>query len=169
MKVALAIATTAAFSHWRFVALLEHKAPHAGRGFDYSALDGEVIAGQQLAYLRRVEHAGHEFGCNVVIKQPIPVLAEDGRISHWIVGRQAGEPAKQQSQVAPSIAAPNLPCRTPAAAVSATAAQEDSTAIFRGHRVYQRYATTPPMRHRQNRRPLAADDLPGSDPPDARS
>jgi hypothetical protein len=65
-------------------------------GLDQRAVDREVFAGQQLAYLRQIENARKKLRRDIAVEQPVPVLAEHGRIPHRIVRRQPDEPAEQQ-------------------------------------------------------------------------
>ena len=138
MEVALGIAPAArlALSRGRIAAVLRHKALHAGPGLDQRAVDREVLAGQQLADLRQVQHARKELGRNIAVEQPVPVLAEHGRIPHRIVRPTARRTSGTAdcSRAAPSTAAPSAPCRTPAAAAPATVAPAGSTAGRPAHR-----------------------------------
>src|SRR5205085_4396608 len=77
MEVAFSIASTAAalaLARGRIATVLWHKALHAGPGLDQRAIDREVLAGKQLAYLRKVQHLGEELGRDIALEQPIPVL-----------------------------------------------------------------------------------------------
>src|SRR5689334_3528947 len=99
MEVALSIASTTAIlaiARGRIAAVLWHKALHAGPGLDQRTIDREVLAGKQLADLRKVQHLNEELGCNIALEQPIPVLAEYGRIPHRFIRRQPDKPAEQQ-------------------------------------------------------------------------
>ena len=97
VEVALGVAPTATmtFSRWRIAAVLRHKALHAGPSLDQGAIDREVLAGEQLADLRQVQHADKELGRDIAVEQPIPVLAEDRRIPHLIIRREPDEPPEQ--------------------------------------------------------------------------
>ena len=94
-EVALGVAPAAA-RRGRFAAVLRHKALHAGPGLDQRAVNREMVAGQKLAKLRQVQHAGKELGRDIAIEQAIPVLAEYRGIPDRIVRRQSDEPAEQQ-------------------------------------------------------------------------
>jgi hypothetical protein len=67
-----------------------------GAHLSTAALAIAVIAGQQLAHLPQIQHADEELGGDVAVKQPIPVLAENGIIPYWIVDRKSDKPAEQQ-------------------------------------------------------------------------
>ena len=98
MEVALAIARPAATARARgwTAAILRHKALQAGPRLNQRAIDREVLARQQLAHLRQVQHGDKKLGRDIAVEQPIPVLAEHGRIPHGIIHREAYEPAEQQ-------------------------------------------------------------------------
>ena len=99
MEIAFSIASTAAglaLARRRIAALFWYKALHAGPGLDQRAIHREVLAGKQLAYLRKVQHLSEELGRDIAREQPIPVLAEYRRIPHRIVRRQPDKPAEQQ-------------------------------------------------------------------------
>jgi hypothetical protein len=96
MEIALGVPGAVAI-RWRFAAaILRHKTLHAGPGLDQRAVDREVLAGEQHVHLRQVQHAGEELGRDIAVQQPVPVLAEYGRIPHRIVRRQPHEPTEQQ-------------------------------------------------------------------------
>jgi len=97
MEVALGIAAAAAFSSWRFTLVLGHKTLHAGPGLDQRAVDRKMLARKQLAHLRQVQDDRHELGRDIAVEQPVAVLAEHGRIPHWVIRREADEPAKQRN------------------------------------------------------------------------
>ena len=99
MEVALSIASTTAIlaiARGRIAAVLWHKAPHAGPGLDQRTIDREVLAGKQLADLRKIQHLGEELGCNIAPEQAIPVLTEYGPIPYRIICRQPNKPAEQK-------------------------------------------------------------------------
>ena len=99
MEVSFGIAPATAvltFPRRRLAAVLRHEAFHAGPGLDQRAVDREVLTREELADFRQVQHANHELTGNIAVEQPIPVLAEHGRIPHRIVGREPDEPAEQQ-------------------------------------------------------------------------
>lgn len=94
-EVALGVAPAAA-RRGRFAAVLRHKALHAGPGLDQRAVNREMVAGQKLAKLRQVQHAGKELGRDIACEQAVTVLAEGGGIPDWIIGRQSDKPAEQK-------------------------------------------------------------------------
>src|ERR1700758_4048022 len=96
MEVALGIAPLTAarlLTRWWIIAILRHEALHAGPCLDQRAIDREVLTGQEPTHLRQVQHGDKELGRDVAVEQTIPVLAEHGRIPHWIVPRQNHKPA----------------------------------------------------------------------------
>src|SRR5260370_20005077 len=98
MEAALGVAPTAAmaFSRWRIAAVLRHKALHTRPSLDQGAVNREVLTGEQLADLRKVQQARKELGRDIAVEQPIPVLAEYRRIPHRIIRCEPDEPAEQQ-------------------------------------------------------------------------
>src|SRR5258708_19974420 len=98
VEVALGVAPTATmtFSRWRIAAVLRRKALHAGPSLDQGAIDREVLAGEQLADLRQVQHADKELGRDIAVEQPSPGLAEDRRSPQLIIRREPDEPPEQQ-------------------------------------------------------------------------
>ncbi len=55
-----------------------------------------MLAGEQLADLRQVQHARKELGRDIAVEHPVPVFAEDRRIPHLIIRREPDEPTEQQ-------------------------------------------------------------------------
>src|SRR5258705_406296 len=97
MEVARRVTPAVIPGRWRLAAaILRNKALHAGPSLDQHAVDREVLAGEKLTNLRQIEKARKKLGRNIAVQQPVPVLAEHGRIPHRIVCREADEPAEQQ-------------------------------------------------------------------------
>jgi hypothetical protein len=78
-EIAFGVAPTASRRR-RLAAGLRHKTLRAGPGLNQRAVNREVLAGQKLADLRQVQHAGKELGRDIAIEQAIAVLAEHGGI-----------------------------------------------------------------------------------------
>ena len=98
MEIAFSIASTAAglaLARRRIAALFRTKAlPVLGPGLDQRAIHREVLAGKQLAYLRKVQHLGEELGRDIAREQPIRFL-QNTVASH--TGSSADSPTNQRN------------------------------------------------------------------------
>jgi len=91
MSLEIDFAVFAAAGCWRPVLGLE--ALDGCPGFDESAVNGEVLAGQQPLLLCLFEYPGQEFGSNVGTGQSVVVLGKAGMIPDLFIQSQTEKPA----------------------------------------------------------------------------
>jgi hypothetical protein len=68
---------------------------HRGPGFQQGAIHREVIVGEQLATLRLSPHRLEEAMRDLVIEEPLPVLAEGGGIERRVADVHVQEPLEE--------------------------------------------------------------------------